>query len=131
MTIAEPDVPAGTIITDGGKGVPFQKNVLGTWRREGVAQPLSWADILRRHDEAVADPDDDTTEPFNPVVMVPARSAAPANGACRMLHTTKRFEVEHYRCTDYADGVVTQVTNDDRTNGRIVARITNGKRVDA
>lgn len=53
--------------------------------------------------------------------------SAPANAACRML---PNLEVQHYNCSDYANGVITKVTN-GKNNGAIVARIIDGKRVEA
>lgn len=52
--------------------------------------------------------------------------AARNNERCRML---PNYEVEHLDCEDYADGVITKISN-GRDNGRIVAHIVDGKRVD-
>jgi len=50
--------------------------------------------------------------------------SAPDNSACR-IRGNGQYEVEHWDCSDYADGIITDV----RT-GKIVAKKVNGERVD-
>ncbi|WP_156250869.1 hypothetical protein [Pseudactinotalea terrae] len=70
--------PSGAIVTDNGEGWPWVKNVIGTWKRDGVARPLNAAEVVQWHTEALLDPDDDTDQVFAPVLMVPATTVPAA-----------------------------------------------------
>ena len=63
--------PVGAIITDGGMGWPWIKTVGGNWFRQG-SNRMTWGEVLAWHQSAIDDPDDETTDPFEPVLMLPA-----------------------------------------------------------
>lgn len=67
--VAEPVVAIGTVVTDDGSGYPLVRTV-GGWMRVGWERSKSWAQVLEWHQEAIDNPDDDTTEPFKPVIMM-------------------------------------------------------------
>jgi hypothetical protein len=67
----EPEPPIGSIVTDNGKGWPWVRTVGGKWTRDACVTFLTWAEVYAWCQRAVDDPDDDTTDPFIPVVMVP------------------------------------------------------------
>lgn len=65
--------PKGSIVTDNGNGFPITRGQGNRWFRNGWSGGKTWAEVLEWHQEALDDPDDDTSEPYQPVVMVPAR----------------------------------------------------------
>lgn len=77
MTIAEP--APGTIYTDNGYGFPITRGIADRHYRVGWPPTgKTWAEVLAWHQAAIDDPDDDTTEPFVPVRMVPSTAVEKA-----------------------------------------------------
>lgn len=75
MTATDQPTPRDTFspgdsITDAGRGYPWTKNIDGTWWRVGQQEPFTWEQVLAWHQAALDNTDDETTQPFRPVLMV-------------------------------------------------------------
>lgn len=66
--IAEP--PVGAIVVNAGGGWPFI-HAIGGWFRGDDVRRATWTEVYEWHQAAVDDPDDETTEPFHPIVVWP------------------------------------------------------------
>ncbi len=66
--------PVGSIVVDSHGGWPFI-HAVGGWYRGDDVRNATWDEVYAWHQRAVDDPDDETVEPFDPILIWPRGEA--------------------------------------------------------